>query len=98
VGALIGGYGALRARQGTKPKEKDIAAARLKDRIRRVEKKVGHVSRIKSLVEREDVIDRIDQLEDEIQNVARKARRVQRRHGRNDSWVGRTVEKVKRYF
>jgi len=98
VGALIGGYGALQARQGTKPKPRNIAAARLDERIRRVEKKVGHVRQIKRLVEREDVIDRIDQLEDEIQNAARKARRVQRRHGRNDSWVERAVEKVKAYF
>jgi membrane protein len=98
VGALIGGYGALHAKGGTKPGEKDVAAARLDERIRRVERKAGHISRIKRLVEREDVSDRIDKLEDEIQHAARKARRVQRRHGRNDSWVDRTVEKVKSYF
>lgn len=98
VGALIGGYGALHAGRGAKPRQKDIAAARLNDRIRRVERKVGHVSRIKQLVEREDVIDRIDHLEDEIKHAARKARRVQRRRRHKDSWVDRTVEKVKSYF
>jgi hypothetical protein len=97
VGALIGGYGALHARRSAKPKAQDIAATRLNDRIRRVEHKVGHVSRIKHFVEQENVIDRIEQVEHEIRDAARKARRAQRR-GRHGTWMDRTVEKVKDYL
>lgn len=97
VGALIGSYGALHGRRTVKPKSQDIAAARLNDRIRRVERKIGHVSRIKRFVEQENVIDRIKHVEHEIRDAARKARRAGRRNARG-SWVHRTVEKVKDYL
>ena len=97
VGALIGGYGALHARRSAKPKAEVIAAARLNDRIRRVERKVGHVSRIKHFVEQENVIDRIEQVEHEIRDAARKARRAQDRT-RDGSWMDRTAEKLKGYI
>lgn len=98
VGALIGGYGALQARREAKPNARDVAAARLDDRIRHVERKVGHVSRIQRFVEQENVIDRIEQVEHEIRDAARKARRAQHGRSHDGSWVNRTVRKVKDYF
>ena len=97
VGALIGSYSALHGKRTAKPRSRDIASARLNDRIRRVEHKIGHVSRIKRLVEQENVIDRIKQVENEIRDAARNARRARRRKG-HSSWMDRTVQKVKDYF
>lgn len=75
VGALLGGYGALKAGHRSRPRRKDAAAARLDQRIQRAEEKVGHVARAKRFIEKEDVLQRIDDLERQIRWAGRKARR-----------------------
>ena len=71
VGALIGGYGALKAGHRPRPRRADSPAARLDQRIRRVEDTIGHVSRVKRFIEKEDVLRRIDALERQIRAAGR---------------------------
>jgi len=71
VGALIGGYSALAARSRPRPRRNDLTAVRLDERIKRVEQKVGHASHVKRFIEKEDVIERIDALEQQIRRAAR---------------------------
>ena len=90
VGALIGGYGALAARNRPRPGRKDLAAARLDERINRIEQKVSHASQINRFLEKEDVIERIDALEQQIRRAARKAKPPARWGGR-ESWTRRVA-------
>ena len=94
MGALIGAQAALKGRRRSEPRGKDIGAARLEERIKRVEQKVGHVSRIRKYLEQEDVNERIDALEHQIREAARCERKAarQRRSGR---WTDRILDAVK---
>ena len=68
-GAIAGGAGArlLRRNGAVRP-----AADRLKKRLQAVEDRLGHVSRIKRMIDDATVVERIDQLEREIRRVVSK--------------------------
>jgi len=75
VGALLGGLGAWEWRHHRWAGTKATAAARVNERICRVEGKVGHASRVKHYLEQEDVDQRLDQLEQRIRAAGGRRRR-----------------------
>jgi membrane protein len=77
-GALLGGYGALQMRRQPAADPKVVAAARLRRRLDNVQQKVRHASRMKSFLEQEDVNERLDLIETQIRNSAKKRRAVRR--------------------
>ena len=93
VGALAGAYGARKMQESAKPTEKHIAAVRLDERLKEVELKVGRVSRIRDYLQQVHVDERIDAVERQIRQAARKARKAERRSGQN-GWMRRMVEKI----
>jgi hypothetical protein len=96
VGALLGGLSAWEWRHPRGQNAKNAAAVRLDQRIKRVEKKVGHVSRIKRYLEQENVNERIDQLERKIREAGRANRRQHR--WRRDSWAGRMARTLQNWL
>lgn len=94
AGALLGGLGALQLRTRNHVRGRDVAAVGLDRRMKGVEQKLGHVSRIKEYLEQENVNERIDAVERHIRQAARDSRRVARRRG-SETWTDRIVGAVK---
>lgn len=99
-GALLGGYGALRARRPTiVPVQKPVRSG-LQRRIDRIERKVAHASRVKHFLEREDANERLDQIREQIRETRKSTKLGPGRltHPHPDPWRARVAEAVKSFL
>jgi len=96
VGAIAGAYGARKIQESATPTAKHVAAVRLDERLKEVERKLGRVLRIRDYLQQVHVNERIDAVERQIRDAARKSHKAERRRGR-EGWVHRMIEKVTAY-
>jgi membrane protein len=73
-GALLGGYGALRARRPMIVPVRKPARSALQRRMDRIERKVAHASRVKHFLEREDANERLDEIREKIRQSRKSAK------------------------
>jgi membrane protein len=97
VGAIIGGYGILQSRRAPNPRTRDVAAARLKRRARRVEEKIDHASRMKSFLEQEDANARLDLVRERIREANRKPT-LRSAPPAKPKWVAQAARLVRAYL
>lgn len=98
LGALLGSYGALHMPRPAVANPKRLAARRLQRRLYRVQQKVGHASRIKSMLEEEDINERLDAIGAQIRASAARKRLRPARFSRSGGWSHHLLRAVKSYF
>lgn len=95
AGVVLGGLSAAKMRDSTHPTSREIAAAHLNHRLRRVEGKMTRISRLGYRPEAKAVEQRIKDVEFRIRQGQRQLRKQTRRH--DATWASRVIDAMKQY-